>query len=147
MIYWDTSVIIKLYIKETDSEIVAKKAQEFDLSIPFTLLHELEITNALELKRFRNELTPGQIDKIKALRHYHEENFIYHRPIIDWSSVYQQAIHLSQSFSYQIGTRSLDILHVAAACILNAGSFFSNDSRQLSLAESAGFKPIAPGHR
>lgn len=142
MVYWDTSVIIKLYFKEADSHIAVQKAKEFDLSIPLTLFHELEIKNALELKRFRGELTAAQIRKIASLMRRHEEHHIYHRPVIDWAAVYQQAMRLSKQFSHTIGSRSLDILHVASAVILNAEFFFSNDHRQLSLAESAGLQPI-----
>ncbi len=146
MIYWDTSVIIKLYVREMGSELIAKKAKEFDLSIPLTLFHEVEITNALQLKRFRNEIEAEQVKKIISLLRQHEENFIYHRPVVDWGDVFRKTIDLSQAFSGKIGSRSLDIFHVASACILNADSFFSNDAGQLSLAASAGLSTIGIEH-
>ncbi len=146
MIYWDTSVIIKLYVKEADSELIAKKARKFDLSIPLTLFHEIEITNALQLKKFRNELTVKQFRKITSLIRHHEDEFIYHRPVVDWTDVFRKAIDLSGTFSDKIGSRSLDIIHVATACTLRADSFFSNDARQLSLAASTGLTPIGAEH-
>ena len=40
----------------------------------------------------------------------------------------------------QIGTRSLDLMHVAAAMILEAGLFLSFDERQRKAAEAEGLR-------
>lgn len=142
MIYWDTSVIIKLYFKEADSRFVVRKANEFDCSIPLTLLHELEITNALELKRFRGELTSAQLSKADSLISRHKGEGIFHRPVIEIPDIFRLAMDFSRRFTHITGSRSLDILHVAAASSLKSEGFFSNDHRQLELAESAGLTPI-----
>jgi predicted nucleic acid-binding protein len=140
MIYWDTSVIIKLYIKEHQSDSVVKQAKAFDQSIPLTSLHELEITNALQLKKFRNELTDSELERIQSLMRSHEEINVYYRPILDWTSVFQTAMSLSKQYTGTIGSRSLDILHTSAACVLKANSFYTNDGRQSKLAKLAGLK-------
>lgn len=142
MIYWDTSVIIKLYFREADSHLVVRNAKAFDRSIPLTLLHKLEMTNALELKRFRGELADSQLRHITALISRHEEDGVFHRPVVALPDIFGRAIDFSRRFTHTIGSRSLDVLHVAAASLLNSEGFFSNDYRQLELAGSAGLKPI-----
>ena len=42
------------------------------------------------------------------------------------------------------GTRSLDVLHVATALVLESTHFVSYDARQLALASAAGLKVLSP---
>jgi predicted nucleic acid-binding protein len=48
------------------------------------------------------------------------------------------SIDLSKKHSATIGSRSLDILHVASALSINADRFLTFDDRQTRLAELAG---------
>ena len=138
MIYWDTSVIIKLYIKEELSEFIAEKAKAFDQAIPLTNLHDLEFTNALSLKVFRNEITDEEAEFVKTQLMKHESMNLYYRPTLDWTDIYQTAFALSDKYSRRIGSRSLDILHVSIALHIKSDVFFTNDQRQLKLANIAG---------
>lgn len=49
-----------------------------------------------------------------------------------------EAERLSALHSERLGTRSLDILHVAAALVLGSTEFLSLDERQTRLARAAG---------
>jgi hypothetical protein len=49
-----------------------------------------------------------------------------------------EAQRLSARWSAKLGTRSLDILQVAAALVLEADSFLTFDDRQKKLAKAAG---------
>jgi predicted nucleic acid-binding protein len=51
-----------------------------------------------------------------------------------------EAERLSTSYSERFGTRSLDILHVAAALVLGVKEFHTFDTRQAKLAKAAGLK-------
>jgi predicted nucleic acid-binding protein len=51
-----------------------------------------------------------------------------------------EAERLSASHSEKLGTRSLDVLHVAAAVVLGAKEFHTFDTRQAKLAKAAGLK-------
>ena len=51
-----------------------------------------------------------------------------------------EAERLSTSYSERLGTRSLDILHVAAALVLGVKEFHTFDTRQAKLAKTAGLK-------
>ena len=57
MIYLDTSAIVKLYIREPETPVLSQWLQNNNQAIPLTRLHDLEFTNALNLKAFRREIT------------------------------------------------------------------------------------------
>jgi predicted nucleic acid-binding protein len=61
---------------------------------------------------------------------------------MQWPIVFRIAASLSDHHSATVGTRSLDILHVAAAKLLRANEFVSFDRRQRILAASAGLKVV-----
>jgi len=46
--------------------------------------------------------------------------------------------------SMKLGTRTLDVMHVACACEIQADRFLSFDERQLSLAKLAGLRVLTP---
>ncbi|MBU2646163.1 type II toxin-antitoxin system VapC family toxin [bacterium] len=142
MNYWDTSLLVKLYAKERDSLIVEKKVKEINEAILLINLHDLEFFNALNLKKWRNEISDEDLALIRTRFKEHENRGVYYRPAIDWSQVYQIAISLSNSHTGNTGTRSLDVLHVAAAISLNSTIFFTNDKRQQKLAELSGLQTV-----
>ena len=140
MVYVDTSVIVKLYIKEEYCLEASKWLKENNEAIPLTRFHELEFINAFQLKQFRTEMTPDET-RLTLLRfEEHEKKGIYYRPQLDWSSIFSHAINLSKKRSANIGSRSLDILHVASALSIGAKRFLTVDDRQSRLATLAGMK-------
>jgi predicted nucleic acid-binding protein len=62
------------------------------------------------------------------------------RTAVQWPVVFRLASRLSARHSTATGTRSLDILHVAAAKGLRLKEFVSFDGRQRDLAVAAGLK-------
>lgn len=138
MVYWDTSLIIKLYVKEPESKATEKKIKTVNQAIPITSLHELEFQNALRLKKFRNEISDAETEYILSLQEEHEAKGVYYRPNVNWAEVFRISLDLSSQYTATTGSRSLDILHVAIAKILKATQFYTNDNRQRSLAQSAG---------
>ncbi len=140
MVYVDTSVIVKLYIKEEYSWETSNWLRENNEAIPLTSFHELELTNAIHLKQFRAEITLEETRLIMSRFEEHEKSGIYYRPQLDWSAIFIHAIDLSKKHSASIGSRSLDILHVASALSINADRFLTLDDRQTKLASLAGLK-------
>ena len=140
MVYVDTSVIVKLYIKEEYSQESSNWLKENNEAIPLTSFHELEFINAIHLKQFRTEITPEKINLIMSRFEEHEKGGIYYRPQLDWSAIFIHAIDLSKKHSSSIGSRALDILHVASALSINADRFLTLDDRQTRLAALAGLK-------
>ena len=65
------------------------------------------------------------------------------RTAMKWPAVFRLATRLSERHSASYGTRSLDILHVAAATVMRVEHFVSFDARQRVLAAALGIK-VAP---
>lgn len=140
MIYIDTSVIVKLYIKETDSLAVSEWIRNNNEPIPLTSLIELEFINALKLKQFRNEISKEDFEKINLKLREHETRGVYYRPPMDWIGVFNDAFALSKNHTPNIGSRSLDILHVASALFLKTDRILTFDERQAQLSSIVGLK-------
>ena len=140
MVYVDTSVIVKLYIREEyswEASVWLKKNNE---AIPLTSFHELELTNTVHLKQFRSEITLDEARLIMSRFEEHEIRGIYYRPPLEWAAIFIHAIDLSKKHSSSIGSRLLDILHVASALSINADRFLTQDDRQTRLVARAGLK-------
>ena len=140
MVYVDTSLIVKLYIREEFSRDASAWLKKNNEAIPLTSFHELELINAIHLKQFRTEITADETRLIMSRFEEHETSGIYYRPQLDWSTIFSHAIDLSKKHSASIGSRSLDILHVASALSINADRFLTFDDRQTRLAALAGLK-------
>jgi len=102
----------------------------------------LEFTNAVNLKLFRKELTQSKANIIHERFSEHEQKGVYYRPTIDWTETMIRSIELSKRHSSDIGSRSLDIVHVALALSIGADRFFTFDGRQSQLALLAGLNAI-----
>jgi len=140
VVYVDTSIIVKLYIKEKYSRNASSWLKANNEAIPLTSFHELEFINAIHLKLFRNETTPQIIRQIRASFEEHEKKGIYYRPPLDWPAVFTRAVELSKKYSARLGARALDILHVASALSIHADRFLTLDERQAKLAAHAGLE-------
>ncbi|MCD6389640.1 MAG: type II toxin-antitoxin system VapC family toxin [Desulfobulbaceae bacterium] len=140
MLYVDTSVIVKLYIKEEHSLDVSNWLKENNEAIPLTLFHELEFNNALNLKKFRAEITTEEIRLILGRFAEHRSKGVFYRPQISWTDTFKYAVDLSIKHTGNTGSRSLDILHVASALSIKADMFLTFDKRQSELAALSGIK-------
>jgi len=60
------------------------------------------------------------------------------------TKVQQKATELSRQHTPILGTRTLDVLHVASAQILGMRSFATYDERQSALAKAVGFRVVRP---
>jgi predicted nucleic acid-binding protein len=142
MVYVDTSILVKLYFRESFSSEAARWVTRNNQSLPFTAFHELEFTNALNQKLFRKELTRDMVIEVTNRFEHHEDKGVYYRPTLDWGRVMSQSQELSRDYTPATGSRSLDIIHVASARTLGCLSFFTFDSKQEKLAEQAGLEVI-----
>ena len=52
------------------------------------------------------------------------------------SEIWEKALILSRRYSAKLGTRTLDLLHVAAALVLKPEVFYTFDMRQHKLARA-----------
>ncbi len=142
MVYVDTSVLVTLYVREAKSRKASDWIRGNNKAIPKTMLHELEFTNAIRLKQFRHEMIDSEAETIFKRLHEHETAGIYFTPVINWPDLFYRALTLSKKFTGSMGSRSLDILHVALAELIEADRFFTFDVRQSQLAQAVGLKIV-----
>lgn len=142
MIYLDTGCLLKLYYPEPESESVAKLV--LDEAIVLVSLHELELSNALELKLFRRE---ARLSQVRAVHEFVAADLRagkLHRPALVWDDVLHDATALARDHTRKLGCRSLDILHCAAARRLAVEVFVTTDARQKRLANAIGVSCVGP---
>ncbi len=139
--YVDSSVLVAVYVPEQFSE-AARRVIRTTPRVPFTPLHELEVPNAFALLRGRGLIGVAEHDAVhRQLRDDVDAQRLVQTPL-DWDLVFASACELSQTYSSRLLSRSLDLLHVAAAQTALCRSFVSADDRQLAVAKAVGLKVI-----
>jgi predicted nucleic acid-binding protein len=137
LIYLDTSAFIKLYLHEEGSAEVHRLVTAQFEPLPVWHIMELEFHNALRFKAFLGEMDSQQIDRLLANYLESKRNGLYYSPHLDPITLHEMALQMTLRTPL-IGCRSLDILHVAAARLIEAARFITADRRQASLAEKEG---------
>lgn len=94
---------------------------------------ELEVVNALGLRVFRKEATAAQFQSSLADFENDLRGGIFQVRNLP-ETVFERARQLSQQTTAKLGTRTADLLHVAAALELGAEHLFSFDQQQRKLA-------------
>jgi predicted nucleic acid-binding protein len=138
VIYLDTGCLLKLYYPEPESAAVARLAT--GQPIVYVGVHDLELTNALELKLFRKEARPAQVRAVRALVEDDLRAGVLHRATLPWDDVVHDARELAERHTRRLGCRSLDVLHCAAARRLAPTAFVTTDARQRRLALAIGLR-------
>lgn len=137
MIYFDASFAVSLYSTDTNSHAALNVLPPSGAILILTNLAELETVNAVALRVFRKAISSAEAD---ASLHAFEEdlhNGVFLRRDVAASS-FERARKLSLLTTARMGTRTADLLHVAAALELGANSFFSFDLRQRKVAQDSG---------
>ena len=138
MAYADTGFLCSLYAPDAHTRLAVAQMKQQTLPFLVTWLHQLEFRNALRLRVFRGEITTTQRDaSLNAMLADLASGVLAHAapPLADLTT---EAERLSALHSETLGTRTLDILHVAAALVLGLSEFLTFDHRQQALATSAG---------
>ena len=143
-LYYDSGVLVKLYVREELSDAVAAFVARRGEAITVNGLHDLEIRNALRLKRFRSELDAEQLAASMAMLAGDIARRRAIRGAFDWRLVKEEAERLSGITSTTVGTRTIDLLHVAAALSQGVTGLVSFDHRQRAAARLAGLEVVRP---
>ena len=135
--YPDTSFLVSLYLKDSNTALAIELAKTLQPILILTPIHELELNNAIELAVFRREIADSQAVAARA----DFEQDLLHWPISPLPpDAFAKAVTLARRHTARYGTRSIDILHVATAVALGAENFLTFDRRQLRLAKAAGLR-------
>ncbi len=139
-VYADTGFVVSLYKAETTSPAAAATMSRLQETVWLSPLGELELHNAFQLSIFRGEIdAPAALLKKQLFAEDLAKGVFALLPV-PAATLYPKAIELAERHSATLGTRSLDLMHVAAALILEADLFLSFDDRQRKAAEGEGLK-------
>lgn len=139
-LYLDTGLILKLLIAEPLSPAVEAFVQKLGRPIWYTRIAEIEVENTLQALQFRRLLTVTETRRAQSLIRelLTEGKFIASTLTLD--AMAEELLRLAPALTARTGCRTLDLMHLAAAKLLDAADFVSTDQRQLKAARLAGFK-------
>jgi predicted nucleic acid-binding protein len=134
----DTSFLYALYGNDCHSAIASQWIATVEKPIWISAFNQLEIRNALRFAEFSKRMTPGKSAAHLSLF----ENAIKLGRLIpsncNLADVLAEANRISATYTLTGGHRSFDILHVAAAKIIQGTHFLTFDGNQRRLAEKTG---------
>ncbi len=138
--YADTGFIVSLFFEETTSPAADAIFASLGFALPLTPLGLLELRNAFNLAIVRGKITEAERDALWNKFNEQCDAEVFAKMLIDAESLHHQARILSDKYTPLHATRSLDLLHVAAAILLNVKEFLSFDERQRRVAQAEGLQ-------
>lgn len=143
-IYVDPSALRKLYVHDPQSRAFCAWRTRLAGSLPLTLHGKAELINSITLALFRGDI-PQQTAEgaLDDLDHDLEAGRLHIADLL-WRKALGQAAALSRLHTPKLGTRTLDVLHVASALVLDCRRFVTYDDRQAALAKAVGLRLTRP---
>ena len=142
--YVDPSALRRLYLHDTQSRAFCTWSARVAGALTITLHGRAELVNSIVLAVFCRDISKIAADAALAdVSTDIEEGRIF-AGNLPWRQAYEQATELSRLHTPVLGTRTLDVLHVASARVMGMRSFVTYDERQAALAKSVGLRVIRP---
>lgn len=124
--YADSGFICSLYAPDANTDRACGYMDKQSEAIAFSWLNQVEFRNALRLRVFRKEITASESDHSLNLFLNDLSAGVFKNVEAAHSNVLIETERLSAQHSKKLGTRSLDILHVAIASVLGCERFILN---------------------
>jgi predicted nucleic acid-binding protein len=137
-VYADTSFLVSLYVPDGNTARAVAAVEAGAAPLLFTPLLGHELRNALRVCVFRRQITQAQREAALHELETDVEAGVLHSAPVDWPKAFAHAERLGRQHTETLGTRGMDVLHVACALALRAKRFTTFDERQRQLAELAG---------
>lgn len=141
-VYVDPSALARLYLHEEGSREMVAWRIKIGGTLAVTHHGRTEIVNALCRAAFLGYLNADGLEE--ALADFSADfagGQLFQADIL-WRAALNRSADLSRLHTPKLGTRSLDVLHVACALELKCRHFLTFDERQQKLAAAAGLKLI-----
>jgi predicted nucleic acid-binding protein len=138
--YADTGFLVSLYLNEATTTAANAAVQTVRQPLPLIPLGLLELRNALYLAVFRKQISEATRAAAWQRVEIDIKNGIYVEAPIGQLELHEKAAQLAQKYTAIFGTRTLDLLHIAAAILLGASQLLSFDERQRRTAKREGLK-------
>jgi predicted nucleic acid-binding protein len=141
-VYVDPSALARLYIHQAGSREMAAWRGRLRGDLAVTHHGRTEITNAICRAAFLGQLDSKSL--VETLADFSADFASGHLRQADilWRAALNRAAELSQRHTPKLGTRSLDVLHVACALELKLRHFLTFDARQQQLAAAVGLSVV-----
>ncbi|MGH7895927.1 MAG: PIN domain-containing protein [Candidatus Binatia bacterium] len=145
--YVDPSALRCLYLHDDRSRSFCAWRSRLGGSLGITRHGYAELVNAIALAAFRGDVaTAVAVGAIADV----DDDLTHGRlrfADVPWRRALDTAAALSRRYTPTLGTRSLDVLHVASAITLRMTTFVAYDDRQAKLAAAVGLKLAKPSGR
>jgi predicted nucleic acid-binding protein len=135
----DSSFLVSLYSEDSNWLTAIQTMRSSTGECFVTTLAELEVVNVFELRVFRKEISATQAQQ--SLTDFEQDlrgGSLQLRALQE--SFFARARQLSRQTTAKLGTRTADLLHVAAALELGVDYLYSFDQQQRKLAQSVRLK-------
>ena len=139
IVYADTSFLFSLYVPDANSRAAAATMKRIKPPLLATDFAEFELTNALNGCIFRKELRASEEQAVLLSFSGDVQSGVI-RIVPISASTFAHARRIARTQTRLLGTRALDVLHVASALTLRAGSFCTFDKNQARLAAFLGLR-------
>lgn len=137
--YLDTSVLVSLHLRDSSYATAAQIMRTANGAI-WTPWQKVEFGNAMRARIHRGDITRADFKAIETnIRRTLQAGDLHWHPLPAYA-LWHEAEKLSIAHTPALGVRTLDLLHVAAACVLRATHFYTLDTRQHALARAAGLQ-------
>lgn len=143
-IYTDPSALRSIYIHDDRSPRICAWRKRVKGGLPLTRFGRGEIVNSIQLAVFRGDIDDS--DAAGAVADIDEDVRHGRLVLVDalWRRTLDLSVELSVRHTARLGTRALDVLHVATALTLDVTHFVTYDKRQAALARASGLRVVAP---
>ena len=132
------------YVPEANSAGALAVRNRFNPPSALTHAHRTELQKAWQLKVYRKEMSPEAAARAAENLQADIDAGVWLLPDYDLDSVSAVSVRLAREDTATLGTRSLDVLHVAAALALRERHFVKGDERQARLAAAVGLRVTRP---
>ena len=142
--YVDVSALRSAYVHDDRSKRFCGWRSRRRMPLVITRHGRAELTNSILLGVFRGVYDAHAAGA--ALADLEADLVSGRLELVDpgWRRAFDEACALTRGHTAALGTRTLDVLHVASARILEKRVFVTYDDRQAALARAAGLRALAP---
>lgn len=143
-VYFDTGLLLKLFVSEANSTLVIALAASLAEPIVVSDFQLAELVTALHCKVGRREITASDAAAVEARIRREIKLGVFEWKEPNWKRIFAHTITLARTLAPATLCRTLDAMHVALALELRVKAFATLDERQRKLASAVKLVVLKP---
>jgi predicted nucleic acid-binding protein len=140
VVYADTSFLFSVVLNDTNTIRAKTYLSAHPSNLALTSWQRCELVNAARLSVWRGSFSTSNATSAIAMIEAMLRAGKFSETALVWPELLEIAEEISAKHASSLGVRTLDLMHVAAATSIGAGTFLSFDERQLTLARNCGLR-------